>query len=51
MPAIPESIKTSLAQRLGEHARANRPQLAQVYVRSRAQFAYVESSTLANGCR
>ena len=41
MPAIPESTKTSLAQRLRAHARQNWPQLA-MHVRYRAQFAYVE---------
>lgn len=50
MPAIPESTKTSLAQRLREHAQANRPQLARVHVRYRAQFAYVEGE-LAGGER
>ena len=41
MPAIPESTKTSLAQRLREHAKAKWPQLAAVDVRYRGQFAYV----------
>lgn len=41
MPAIPESTKTSLAQRLRAHARANWPQLAEVHVRYHGQFAYV----------
>jgi hypothetical protein len=31
MPAIPESTKTSLAQRLRDHARANWPQLAAIH--------------------
>jgi hypothetical protein len=48
MPAIPESTKTSLAQRLRAHARQNWPQLAAVHVRYRAQFAYVEGE-LADG--
>jgi hypothetical protein len=48
MPAIPESTKTSLAQRLRAHARQSWPQLAAVHVRYRAQFAYV-SGELANG--
>jgi hypothetical protein len=42
MPAIPESTRTSLAQRLHAHARANWPQLATVHVRYRGQFAYVD---------
>ena len=50
MPAIPESTKTSLAQRLREHARANWPQLARLHVRYRAQFAYVDGE-LGNGER
>ncbi|MGH3937837.1 MAG: PH domain-containing protein [Pseudonocardiaceae bacterium] len=42
MPAIPESTKTSLAQRLRTHARARWPQLADVRVRYRGRFAYVD---------
>ena len=41
MPAIPESTKISLAQRLREPAKLNWPQLAAVQVRYRGQFAYV----------
>jgi hypothetical protein len=41
MPAIPESTKISLSQRLCEHAKANWPQLTTVHVRYRGQFAYV----------
>ena len=41
MPAIPESTKISLAQRLREHIRKNWPQLAAVHVRYHGQFAYV----------
>lgn len=41
MPAIPESTKISLAQRLREHAKQRWPQLAAVDVRYRGQFAYV----------
>lgn len=48
MPVIPESTKTSLAQRLRAHAKANWPQLAQVHVRFRGQFAYV-AGELADG--
>jgi len=42
MPAIPESTRTSLAQRLHAHATANWPQLTTVHVRYRGQFAYVD---------
>lgn len=41
MPAIPESTKTSLAQRLRARAKSNWPQLSTVHVRYRGQFAYV----------
>ncbi|HZD01660.1 MAG TPA: hypothetical protein VFA46_16145 [Actinomycetes bacterium] len=41
MPAIPESTKVSLQQRLREHARTHWPQLAGVKVRYRGSFAYV----------
>ncbi|MFV2021494.1 hypothetical protein [Micromonospora sp. LOL_023] len=50
MPAIPESTKHSLAQRLREHARARWPQLAAVDVRCRGRFAYV-TGELADGER
>lgn len=48
MPVIPESTKTSLAQRLRAHAKSNWPQLSTVHVRYRAQFAYV-AGELTNG--
>jgi hypothetical protein len=48
MPAIPESTKTSLAQRLSARAREQWPQLAAVHVRYRGQFAYV-AGELADG--
>ncbi|MEV4017280.1 hypothetical protein AB0J35_42965 [Nonomuraea angiospora] len=48
MPAIPESTKTSLAQRLRQHARHRWPQLAGLHVRYHGQFAYVEGE-LADG--
>ena len=48
MAAIPESTKTSLAQRLRARARAHWPQLADVQVRYRGQFAYV-TAKLADG--
>jgi hypothetical protein len=41
MPAIPESTKTSLAQRLRAHAKSEWPQLTTVHVRYHGQFAYV----------
>lgn len=50
MPSIPESTRTSLAQRLSAHAKANWPQLAAVHVRYRGQFAYVDGE-LAGGER
>lgn len=42
VPAIPESTKTSLAQRLRAHARDHWPQLSSVHVRYRGPFAYVD---------
>jgi hypothetical protein len=50
MPAIPESTKTSLAQRLRAHAKQNWPQLAAVHVRFHGQFAYIDGE-LAEGER
>jgi hypothetical protein len=50
VPAIPESTKTSLAQRLRAYATKYWPQLAEVHVRYRGQFAYVEGE-LADGER
>jgi hypothetical protein len=50
MPAIPESTKVSLAQRLRAHAAASWPQLTTVHVRYRGQFAYVDGE-LAGGER
>ena len=41
MPAIPESTKVSLQQRLATHARTHWPQLAGVKVRYRGTFAYI----------
>jgi hypothetical protein len=40
-PAIPESTKTSLKQRLAQRARDRWPQLAGIDVRFRGPFAYV----------
>ena len=42
MAAIPTLTQTSLRQRLTERARERWPQLAQVQVRYRAGFAYVD---------
>jgi len=50
MPAIPDSTKTSLAQRLRQHARQHWPQLTGLHVRYHGQFAYVEGE-LADGQR
>ena len=50
MPVIPESTKTSLAQRLRAHARQNWPQLVAVHVRYRSHFAYIDGE-LINGER
>ena len=48
VPAIPESTKTSLAQRLRAHARDTWPQLSGVTVRYRGAFAYIDGE-LPNG--
>lgn len=50
MAAIPDSTKTSLAQRLCQHARDHWPQLTGLHVRYHGQFAYVEGE-LADGDR
>ncbi|HSC88932.1 MAG TPA: hypothetical protein VLC09_16735 [Polyangiaceae bacterium] len=42
MPAPPASTKTSLGQRLREHARARWNPLSAVQVRFRGRFAYVD---------
>lgn len=42
MPSIPDSTRTSLQQRLSEHARQRWPTLAQIRLRYRASFAYVD---------
>jgi hypothetical protein len=42
MPAIPDSTKTSLAQRLRAHAKDTCPQLTTIHVRYRASFAYID---------
>jgi hypothetical protein len=48
MPTVPESTKSSLAQKLTAHARTAWPQLTGVDIRHRGQFAYVDGE-LANG--
>jgi hypothetical protein len=48
MPTPPNSTKTSLRQRLISHARTNWPQLANLNVRHRAGFAYLDG-VLADG--
>jgi hypothetical protein len=48
MAKIPDSTKASLHQRLSERARQRWPQLAQVQLRHRAGFAYVDG-VLADG--
>ncbi len=48
VPAIPESTKSSLAQRLRAHAAVAWPQLSDVGVRCRGPFAYV-TGELADG--
>lgn len=48
MPTVPESTKSSLAQKLTARARTTWPRLAAVHVRHRGQFAYVDGE-LANG--
>jgi hypothetical protein len=44
----PESTKTTLSQRLRAHAATHWPQLAQLRIRHRGVFAYIDSQ-LANG--
>jgi len=48
MPAPPESTKTSLQQRLNDHARTHWPALAKIDVRFRGTFAYIDAH-LPNG--
>ncbi|MEW2486600.1 hypothetical protein [Streptomyces sp. NPDC048411] len=48
MPTMPESTKSSLAQKLTTRARTTWPQLAAVHIRHRGQFAYVDGE-LADG--
>jgi hypothetical protein len=48
MPTPPTSTKASLRQRLIGHARANWPQLADLNMRHRAGFAYIDG-VLADG--
>ncbi|MGH3381191.1 MAG: hypothetical protein ACRDP6_41305 [Actinoallomurus sp.] len=46
-PAIPTSTKTSLAQRLRQHARQNWPQLSDLHIRYHGRFAYIEGELAA----
>jgi hypothetical protein len=48
MAVPPESTKASLSQRLHAHAAARWPQLVELRIRYRGQFAYVEGQ-LADG--
>jgi hypothetical protein len=48
MTSLPEPTKTSLIQSLRAHAREHWPQLADLRVRFRGQFAYLDGE-LANG--
>lgn len=48
MPTPSEHTRLSLEQRLGEHARTAWPQLTDLHVRHRGQFAYV-AGELADG--
>jgi hypothetical protein len=43
MPNVPEPTKTSLTQSLQAHAREHWPQLADLQVRFRGQFAYLDA--------
>ena len=42
VPSIPESTKSSLHQRLTNHAREHWPALATIAIRFRAGFAYID---------
>lgn len=48
MASPPQSTKTSLSQSLQAHAREHWPQLTDLHVRFRGQFAYAEGE-LADG--
>lgn len=48
MPTVPESTKSSLAQKLTARARTAWPRLAGLDIRHRGQFAYVDGE-LAGG--
>ncbi len=50
MPTPPPSTKFSLPLRLRSHARANWPQLAELSVRFRGAFAYVEGQLTDGEC-
>jgi hypothetical protein len=48
MASPPQSTKDSLAQRLTSHARSVWPQLTDLHIRHRGQFAYIDGE-LADG--
>jgi hypothetical protein len=48
MASPPQSTKTSLAQTLQAHAREHWPQLTDLQVRFRGQFAYIDGATAAD---
>lgn len=45
MASPPQSTKTSLTQTLQDHAREHWPQLTDLQVRFRGQFAYIDGAT------
>jgi hypothetical protein len=49
MASPPQSTKTSLTQTLQTHAREHWPQLTDLQVRFRGQFAYVDGATTHDG--
>lgn len=48
MASPPQSTKTSLTQTLQTHAREHWPQLTDLQVRFRGQFAYIDGATAAD---
>jgi len=48
MASLPQSTKTSLSQSLQAHVREHWPQVADLHVRYRSQFAYI-GAELADG--
>lgn len=45
MASLPQSTKTSLSQSLQAHAREHWPQLTELQVRFRGDFAYIDGAT------